>query len=63
MPLLTGLSSKLDVGSLEMNHDQINNYLQKAGVDWIIWQKNPPDASPMAAIGEHHIRTASKKYN
>ena len=42
----------------EMNHNQIAQYLQTHGADWITWIKNPPTASHMGVVWERQIRTA-----
>ena len=41
-----------------MNHNQIAQYLQRHGADWITWIKKPPTASHMGKVWEQQIRTA-----
>ena len=41
-----------------MNHNQIAQYLQTHGADWITWIKKPPTASHMGKVWEQQIRTA-----
>ena len=36
----------------EMNHNQIAQYLQTHGADWITWIKSPPTASHMGGVWE-----------
>ena len=43
-------SKEAQKGLQVMNHDQINNYLQKTGADWIVWGKYPPGAWHMGGI-------------
>lgn len=46
-------SKEAQKGLQVMNHDQINNYLQKTGADWIVWGKYPPGAWHMGGIWKH----------
>ena len=36
----------------EMNHNQIAQYFQTHGADWITWIKSPPTASHMGGVWE-----------
>ena len=53
-----GTRNELQQGFKEMSHDKIKNFLQENGADWIDWHHNPPPASHMGGIWEHHIQTA-----
>ena len=46
-------SKEAQKGLQVMNHDQINNYLQKTAADWIVWGKYPPGAWRMGGIWKH----------
>ena len=46
-----------------MNHNQISQYLQRQGADWITWIRNPPTASHMGGVWERQIRTARSILN
>ena len=47
-----GTRNKLQQGFKEMNHDKIENFLQKNGADWIDWHHDPPPASYMGDVWE-----------
>lgn len=42
----------------QMNHDQIQTFLQSNGGDWLWWQHNPPSTSHFGGVWERQIRTA-----
>ena len=47
----------------EMDHNQISQYLQGHGADWITWIRNQPTASQMGGVWEREIRTATRILN
>ena len=46
-----------------MDHNQISQYLQRQGADWITWIRNPLTASHMRGRWERWIRTARSILN
>ena len=46
-----------------MDHNQISQYLQTHGADWITWIRNPLTASHMGGVWERQIRTARSILN
>ena len=40
-----------------MDHNQISQYLQRRGANWITWIRNPSTASHMGGVWERQIRT------
>lgn len=53
-----GAEKELNKAFMEMNHDQISNFLQNLGTDWCIWKRNPPYGSHFGGVWERQIRTA-----
>ena len=53
-----GAANELRKALDEIDHEQVKDYLQKNGSDWITWENNPPAASHMGGIWESQIRTA-----
>ena len=47
----------------EIDHNQIPQYLQRRGADWITWIRNPPTASHMGGVWERQIRAARSILN
>ena len=43
-----------------MDHNQISQYLQRHGADWMTWTRNPPTASHMRGVWEQQIRAAKR---
>ena len=41
-----------------MDQNQISQYLERHGPDWMTWIRNPPTASHMGRVWERHIRPA-----
>ena len=58
-----GAISELRKAFQEMYHNQISQYLQTHGADWITWIRNPPTASHMGGVWERQIRTARSILN
>ena len=46
-----------------MDHNEISQYLQRHGSDWITWIRNPPTASQMGGVWERQIKTARSILN
>ena len=40
----------------EMDNDRIQTFLSTEGCDWIVWKRNPPEASHMGWVWERQIR-------
>ena len=51
-----GAIKKLQKVFQEMDHNQISQYLQRHGANWITWIRNSPTASHMGGVWEEQIR-------
>ena len=47
-----GVANELRKALDEINYEQVKQYLQKNGSDWITWENNPPAVSHMGEIWE-----------
>ena len=47
----------------EMDHNQISQYLQRHGADWITWIRNPRTAIHMGGVWEREIRMSRSILN
>ena len=52
-----GAENELKKALKEMDHTKIQEYLAGEGCDWIVWEKNPPEASHMGGVWERQIRS------
>ena len=58
-----GAVKELQKGFQEMDHNQISQYLQRHGTDWLTSIRNPPTASLMRGVWKRQIRTARSILN
>ena len=56
-------TGKLQKAFQEMNHNQIPQYLQTQGADYITWIRNPLTASHMGGIWEQQVKKARSIQN
>ena len=53
-----GAESELKKALDEMDNDKIHRYLAaEEGCDWIVWERNPPEASHMGGVWERQIKS------
>ena len=52
-----GAERELKAALEEMDHVKIGESLLAEGCDWIVWKRNPPEASHMGGVWERHIRS------
>ena len=57
---LVGAEQELIHAFNEIDHAEIQGFLQNNNPDWIKWKRNPPAASHMGSIWEHQIRSARR---
>ena len=58
-----GAAKELQKAFQEMDHNQISQYLQRHGNDWLTSIRNPPTASLMRGVWKRQIRTARSILN
>ena len=53
----TGAERELKAALEEMDNTKISEFLLAKGCDWIVWKRNPPEASHMGGVWERQIRS------
>ena len=53
----TGAEKELKAALEEMDHIKISEFLLAKDCEWIVWKKNPPEASHMGGVWERQIRS------
>ena len=52
-----GAENELKRALEEMDDDKVQEFLASKGCDWIVWKRNPPEASHMGGVWERQIRS------
>ena len=52
-----GAQNELKKALCEMDHSKIREFATSKGCDWIVWERNPPEASHMGGVWERQIRS------
>ena len=52
-----GAENELKRALKEMDHKKVQDFLFTKGCEWILWKKNPPEASHMGGVWERQIRS------
>ena len=55
---IVGASSEFKKAFGEMDQQKINDFMRDNGVEWMLWEQNPPSASNMGRVWEKKIRSA-----
>ena len=58
-----GASVELICAFQEMDHKKIGDFLEENCGDWIVWKRNPTNASNMGGVWERQIRSACSILN
>ena len=58
-----GANKELRKAFQEMDHNQISQYLQIHGANWITWIRNLPTASQIDGVWERKMRTTRNLFN
>ena len=58
-----GASVELICAFQEMDHKKIGDFLEENCGDWMVWKRNPPNASNMGGVWERQIRSARSILN
>ena len=58
-----GANKELRKAFQKMDHNQISQYLQIHGANWITWIRNLPTASQIDGVWERKMRTTRNLFN